>query len=88
MITKTAAHPDPTDASDMVAGDYPQYVGVLSDLGNQCAALDSALLEARSADTTQTCRDALVDLHIRLRRMAATANHALGPRSPSPDVQP
>ena len=88
MITETAAHADPTDASDVVTGDHPAYLGVLSDLGDQCAAVDIALLETRTADTTQTRRDALVDLHARLRRMAATANDALGPRPPSADVQP
>ena len=88
MITETAAHADPTDVGDVVDGDYSAYLDVLSDLVNQSAAVDIALLEARTADTTQTRRDALVDLHTRLRRMAATANDALGPRPPSADVQP
>jgi hypothetical protein len=55
------------------------YLDILRDLGNQGAAVNSALLEAHTADNPQRRRAALVELHAGLRRMAATANAALGP---------
>jgi len=55
------------------------YLDILRDLGKQGAEVSSALLEAHTADNPQRRRAALVELHARLRRMAATANAALGP---------
>ena len=64
--------------SHSAGGDYLAYLDILRALDDQGAAVNSALLEAHTADTTQQRRAALTTLHTRLRDMAATANHALG----------
>lgn len=85
-ITPTAAIRDRSgDAASITHTAEPDadvvltYLDILRDLGNQGAAVNSALLEAHTADNPQRRRAALVELHARLRRMAATANAALGP---------
>lgn len=67
------------EATDETAGDDRLlYLDILRVLGNQRAAVTSALLEAHTADTAQHRRAALTVLHPRLRDMAAIANDALG----------
>lgn len=64
--------------SSPAGGDYLLYLDILRVLDDQGAAVNSALLEAHTADTAQQRRAALTMLHTRLRDMAATANDALG----------
>ena len=59
-------------------GDYLLYLNILRALDDQGAAVNSALLEAHTADTTLQRRTALTALHSRLRDMAAAVNDALG----------
>lgn len=78
-----------TDRSTATGGgpitdDYLAYLEILRDLGNQGAAVNTALVEAHMADTTPARRAALTALHTRLRRMAATANKALDPDPSQP----
>lgn len=57
---------------------YLAYLDTLRDLGNQGAAVNTALLEAHTADSAAARRRALTELHTRLRQMAATTNQVLG----------
>ncbi|MCM4083902.1 hypothetical protein [Paractinoplanes hotanensis] len=61
-----------------VGENYLFYLDILRALDDQGAAVNVALLEAHTADTTEQRRAALTRLHTRLRDMAATANDALG----------
>jgi hypothetical protein len=72
---------------DQPSDDYSTYLDILRELGSQAAAVNTALIEAHTADTPAACRRALVDLHTRLRHMAATANQALGAGAPAPDTE-
>jgi hypothetical protein len=62
----------------MAGGDYLSYLDILRALDGQGAAVNSALLEAHTAYTSEQRQTALTTLHSRLRDMAATANDALG----------
>jgi hypothetical protein len=83
-----AGHPiiaqEPGVTDDAAAGghsageNYLLYLDLLRRLDDQGAAINSALLEGRTADTALQRRAALTTLHTRLRDMAATANDALG----------
>ena len=76
----THAH-DVTDdaaAGHSTSTNYLDYLDTLRTLGEQGAAVNSALLEAHTADTAQQRHAALTTLHTRLRDMAASANDALG----------
>jgi hypothetical protein len=72
------------DATDDAAAGHPPgsgyllYLDILRALDEQGAAVNSALLEAHTADTAQQRQTAMTRLHTRLRDMAATANDALG----------
>jgi hypothetical protein len=71
----------PTTAADTAApaiDGNPTYLDILSRLNTDSAAINTALLHAHVAGTPDARRAALVDLHARLRRMAATANAAIG----------
>jgi hypothetical protein len=78
----TLAHErDATD--DAAAGPPPGsgyllYLDILRALDEQGTAVNSALLEAHTADTAHQRQTAMTRLHTRLRDMAATANDALG----------
>lgn len=78
----TLAHdPDVTDeaaAGSSASGNFLLYLDILRMLGDHGAAVNSALLEAHTADTAEQRRTALTTLHTRLRDMAAVANDALG----------
>lgn len=89
MAVDTAAAADASSGAGMPAtDDYLDYLKLLRDLDDQAAAVNTALLEAHIADGAQARREAIVELHTRLRRMAAAANDALG-RGVQPDgVQP
>jgi hypothetical protein len=65
-------------AGHSASGNLLVYLDILGSLGEQGAAVNSALLEAHTADTVQQRRTALTTLYTRLRDMAATANDALG----------
>jgi hypothetical protein len=67
------------------ADDYLTYLDTLRDLGSQGAEVNTALLQAHTADTPAARRQALTDLHTRLRQMAATTNQVLGDW-PDPDT--
>jgi hypothetical protein len=67
------------------ADDYLTYLDTLRDLGNQGAEVNTALLQAHTADTPAARRQALTELHTRLRQMAATTNQVLGDW-PDPDT--
>ncbi|MFI7598225.1 hypothetical protein [Actinoplanes sp. NPDC049681] len=64
--------------SRMAGGDYLSYLDILRALDGQGAAVNSALLEAHTAYTSEQRQTALTTLHGQLRDMAATANDALG----------
>lgn len=79
--TTLARDPDARDCAAVghSAGEnYLLYVDILRELDGQGAAVNSALLEAHTADTAHQRHTALTTLHTRLRDMAATANDALG----------
>ena len=65
-------------AGHSASANYLHYLDILRTLGEQVAAVNSALLEAHTVDTVQQRRTALTTLYTRLRDMAATANDALG----------
>jgi hypothetical protein len=85
MPGNTLASTDPTAGGEPATDDYLAYLDTLRDLGNQGAAVNTALLKAHTADTAHARRAALTELHTRLRHRAATANHALG-AWPDPDA--
>jgi hypothetical protein len=73
--------PTTTDAGDMsepTTDGNPTYLDLLSRLNTDSAAINTALLHAHVAGTPDARRTALLDLHARLRHMAATANAAIG----------
>ena len=76
--TLTGDATDGAATGRLAGGDYLLYLDILRALGEQGAAVNSALLEAHTADTAQRRQAALTRLHTRLRDIAATANDALG----------
>ena len=84
MSDPTTFDQDSSVTGDVVATGHSagenhlHYLNTLRKLGNLGAAINSALIEAHTADTGQQRRIALTTLHSRLRDMAATANDALG----------
>jgi hypothetical protein len=82
--TLTSADPD-AGAGEPAVDAYLTYLDTVRDLANQGVVVNSALLQAHTADTPHGRREALTELHRRLRQMAATINEALG-TWPDPDT--